>query len=593
MNAAAFEQDITRCGDHSPRALRDLTGAHAFVGSRWGEALVSGGELLRVLGAHPLALARAQASLSLEMTRIALGRSKLRPGPEDRRFTDPAWRDNPIFSRLLQGYLAWSSTLLELVHGLRVGADQRRRLLFVAEHLVAAGAPSNLFLTHPGFYSAAARTHGLSIVSGVRHLLEDVRTNRGLPRQVDDSAFRIGHNLATTEGAVVHRDEVFELIQYSPRTESVDAQPVLACPPQINKYYVLDLSPQNSFVRYALERGQQMFVISWRNPTAAQRDWDLATYVRATAQAIDIVREITGEQPVKLLGACAGGLTAAITLAWLAGRGEQSKVSCLSLFVTMLDSPRARRLARVADDAAVAAALARSQFSGVLDGADMARTFAWLRPNELIWHFVVNNYVLGNQPPAFDILYWNSDSTRLPAALHADLLSIYRNTRLRSGRDFTIDGVDIDIGAIDRDVFVVAGARDHITPWQACYRSMQMFGSNMRFVLGSAGHVQSLLCPPHDGLNSAMNEAADDADSAPKPDKRANADNACFYVNDDYSLDPAAWRRGARVQQGSWWPAWISWCESHGGEQKPAPAVYGNDEYEPIDAAPGRYVRQI
>jgi Poly(3-hydroxyalkanoate) synthetase len=392
MNAAAFEQDITRCGDHSPRALRDLTGAHAFVGSRWGEALVSGGELLRVLGAHPLALARAQASLSLEMTRIALGRSKLRPGPEDRRFTDPAWRDNPIFSRLLQGYLAWSSTLLELVHGLRVGADQRRRLLFVAEHLVAAGAPSNLFLTHPGFYSAATRTHGLSIVSGVRHLLEDVRTNRGLPRQVDDSAFRIGHNLATTEGAVVHRDEVFELIQYSPRTESVDAQPVLACPPQINKYYVLDLSPQNSFVRYALERGQQMFVISWRNPTAAQRDWDLATYVRATAQAIDIVREITGEQPVKLLGACAGGLTAAVTLAWLAGRGEQSKVSCLSLFVTMLDSPRARRLARVADDAAVAAALARSQFSGVLDGADMARTFAWLRPNELIWHFVVNNY---------------------------------------------------------------------------------------------------------------------------------------------------------------------------------------------------------
>lgn len=572
MNTAALNPNITRSGDNSPRALRDLTGAYAFVGSRWGEALSSGGELLRVLGTHPVALARAQASLTLEMTRIALGRSRLRPARDDRRFLDPAWQDNPVFSRVLQGYLAWSSALLELVHGLRIGADQRRRLLFVAEHIVAAGAPSNLFFTHPGFYAAAGRTHGLSIVSGVRHLLEDLGTNRGLPRQVDAGAFRVGRNVATTEGAVVYRDEVFELVQYSPRTETVDAQPVLACPPQINKYYVLDLSPEKSFIRHALDCGQQMFMISWRNPTAAQRDWDLATYVRATARAIDVVREISGQPAVKLLGACAGGMTAAVTLAWLAGRGEQDKVSCLSLLVTLLDSPRARRLARVADDTAVTAALARSQFSGVLDGADMARTFAWLRPNELIWHFVVNNYVLGNEPPAFDVLFWNSDTTRLPAALHADLLTIYRNNRLRSGNDLAIDGVAIDIRAIDCDVFVVAGARDHITPWQACYRSMQMFRANMRFVLGSAGHVQSLLCPPDAG---------------------ATHDGARFYVNDDYSLDPAAWRRGARVQQGSWWPAWVRWCESHGGERQAAPRVYGNDAYEPIDPAPGRYVRQV
>ena len=568
MNAVASDQDITRSGDSSPRALRDLTGAYAFVGSRWGEALSSGGELLKVLASHPVALARAQASLSLEMTRITLGRSRLRPDPEDRRFTDPAWRDNPVFRRLLQGYLAWSSALLELVHGLRIGADQRRRLLFVAEHLVAAGAPTNLFVTHPGFYDAAARSRGGSILAGVRHLIEDLRHNRGLPRQVDKSAFRVGRNLATTEGAVIFRNEVFELIQYSPRTATVDAQPVLVCPPQINKYYVLDLSPEKSFIRHALEAGQQVFAISWRNPTATKRDWDLATYVRSTARAIDVVRDISGDQPVKLLGACAGGLTAAVTAAWLAGRGEQSKLSCLSLLVTMLDSPRSRRLARVADDTAVTAALARSQFSGVLDGGDMARTFAWLRPNELIWHFVVNNYVLGNEPPAFDVLYWNSDTTRLPAALHADLLMIYRNNRLRSGGDFAIDGVEIDIRRIDRDVFVVAGARDHITPWQACYRSMQMFRANMRFVLGAAGHVQSILCPPDD-------------------------DSARFYVNDDYSLDPAAWRRGAREQRGSWWPAWVRWCESHGGERIAAPEVYGNDDYDPVEPAPGRYVRQI
>ncbi|ERJ19756.1 Poly3-hydroxyalkanoic acid synthase 2 protein [Salinisphaera shabanensis E1L3A] len=568
MNAIAIDTEMTRASDGSPRALRDLNGAQAFVGSRWGEALSSGAELLRVLALHPIALARAQASLSLEMTRIALGRSRLRPAPDDRRFTHPAWQENPAFRRLLQGYLAWSSALLELVHGLRIGADQRRRLLFVAEHLVAAGAPSNLFVTHPGFYDAAAHTRGVSIIRGIRHLLEDIRTNRGLPRQVDASAFRLGRNIAATEGAIVYRNEIFELIQYSPRTAEVDAQPVLFCPPQINKYYVIDLSPEKSFVRHALEAGQQMFAISWRNPTATQSDWDLGAYVRATAEAIDIVRAICGEQPVKLMGACAGGLTAAVTLAWLAGRGEQEKVSCLSLFVTMLDSPRSRRLARVADDAAVTAALARSRFSGVLDGADMARTFAWLRPNDLIWHFVVNNYVLGNEPPAFDVLYWNTDTTRLPAALHADLLMIYRRNRLRRGSDYAIDGVNIDIAAIDRDVFVVAGARDHITPWQACYRSMQMFRTNMRFVLGSAGHVQSILCPPGD-------------------------DSTRFYVNDDYSLDPAAWRRGAREQKGSWWPAWVRWAQCHGGEHVEAPIVYGNETHEALDPAPGRYVRQV
>jgi len=566
MSAIASEASRTPA-DSSPRALRDLTGAYAFVGSRWGEALSGARELLAVLASHPITLARVQAQLSLEMARIALGRSDLRPEPEDRRFTDPAWQSNPAFRRILQGYLAWSSALLELVYSLRLGADQRRRLLFVAEHLVAAGAPSNLFVAHPEFYAQATRTKGGSIIAGIRHLVADLSSNRGLPRQVNTDAFRVGRNIAATDGAVVYRDEIMELIQYSPRTAQVDEQPILFCPPQINKYYVVDLSPEKSLVRHALDAGQQFFTISWRNPTAAQRNWGLARYVEAVSTAIEVVRAINGPVPVKLLGACAGGLTAAVSLAWLAARGESDKVSCLSLLVTMLDSPRSRRLARVADEAAVAAALARSQSAGVLDGEDMARTFAWLRPNELIWHFVVNNYVLGREPPAFDVLYWNSDTTRLPAALHADLLSIYRDNQLRAGSTFMLNDTPIDISAIEHDVFVVAGARDHITPWQACYRTMQMFSANMRFVLGSAGHVQSILCPPDDA-------------------------SARFYVNDDYTLDPASWRRAAREQQGSWWPAWIRWCESHGGQSRPAPTVYGNDDYEPIEAAPGRYVRQ-
>jgi len=553
--------------DGSARAMRDLTGAYAFVGSRWGEALTGGRELLAMLAWHPLTLARAQARLSVEMGRIALGRSQLCPDPEDRRFADPAWQDNPAFKRVLQGYLAWSSALLELVHSLRLGADQRHRLLFVAEHLVAAGAPSNLFLTHPGFYERATRTQGGSIIAGLRHLIDDLRSNRGLPRQVDPDAFRVGHDIAATPGAVIFRDEIMEVIQYSPRTATVDSQPVLFCPPQINKYYVIDLASDKSFVRHALDAGQQFFVVSWRNPTAAQRDWDLARYVNALAAAIDIVRAVTDAPAVKLLGACAGGLTAAVTLAWLVAQGRGDRVSCLSMLVTMLDSPRSRRLVHMADEAAISAALARSNATGVLDGADMARTFAWLRPNELVWHFVVNNYVLGREPPAFDVLYWNSDTTRLPAALHADLLALYRDNRLRKPGGLTIDGTSIDISAIPHDVFVVAGARDHITPWQACYRSMQMFSANMRFVLGSAGHVQSILCPPDD-------------------------ESACFHVHDDYSLDPAAWRRAAHEQRGSWWPAWIRWCESHGGDTAAAPTIFGNDDHEPIEAAPGRYVRQ-
>lgn len=549
------------------RVERDLSGAYPAIDSRWPELRTAARELLVVFVSHPWVLARIEARLALETARIALGRSRLAPDADDRRFEHPAWQDNPAFRRVLQGYLAWSRALLELVNALQISPDQRRRLLFVARHMIAAGAPSNLFVTHPGFYDNALTTRGASIISGLRHLLSDLRTNHGLPRQVDAAAFRIGRNIAATEGAVVFRNEVCELIQYSPHTAQVDSRPLLFVPPQINKYYVIDLSPEKSLIRHALASGQQFFALSWRNPTAEQRHWGLDTYVQAVLEAIDVVQAITGGEPIKLVGACAGGLTATVALAQLAATGQQQRVACLSLLVTMLESPRGAAGDRRTDSAAIRAALLRSNRSGVLDGADMARAFAWLRPNELIWHFVANNYVLGQEPPAFDVLFWNSDTTRLPARLHADLLAIYRDNALRGGRGLTIGDVEIDVAKIDRDVFVVAGERDHITPWQSCYRSMQMFRSNTRFVLGAAGHVQSIVCPP-------------------------GAENAAFFCHDDYTLSPEEWRRAAREQDESWWPAWLRWCQAHGGTQSPAPDIYGNDEFEPIEAAPGRYVRQ-
>ncbi|MDA3921882.1 MAG: alpha/beta fold hydrolase [Salinisphaera sp.] len=561
MNASRAEP-FTRL-----RVERDLSGAYPAIDSRWSDMRAGSRELVGVFLSHPIILARVEAGLAIEMARIALGWSQLAPDPDDRRFEHEAWQTNPLFRRVLQGYLAWSQALLELLDSLQLSAGRRRRLLFAARHLIAAGAPSNLFVTHPEFYRNAVTSRGLSVVTGLRHIAEDLRYNHGLPRQVDTTAFRLGRNIAATEGAVIFRNEICELIQYSPRTPQVDGRPVLFVPPQINKYYVVDLSPDKSFIRHALDAGQQFFSLSWRNPTAAQRGWGLAEYVQAVIEAIEVVQAVGAGAPVKLMGACAGGLTATLALAVLAARGQQERIACLSLFVTMLESPRADSADRSADRAAIRAALARSSTAGVLDGADMARAFAWLRPDDLIWHFVTNNYVLGREPPAFDVLYWNSDTTRLPARLHADLLAIYRDNALHEDGGLTVDDVPIDLSKIDRDVFVVAGERDHITPWQSCFRSMQMFRANTRFVLGGAGHVQSIVCPPGSG-------------------------HARFFIHDDYALTPEAWRKAAKQQDDSWWPAWVRWSQAHGGDTRVAPDSYGNDDFEPIEAAPGRYVRQ-
>ncbi|RJS94385.1 alpha/beta hydrolase [Salinisphaera sp. Q1T1-3] len=528
----------------------------------------SAAELLSACARQPAVLARIELALAGRLALIALGRTPMSVDTADRRFAHPAWRRRAPFRRALQGYLAWSHSLRELIEALRVDAQTRERLRFVVEHVVAAGAPSNLCLTHPGFYDNLVATRGRSLLNGLRQLVDDWRHNDGLPRQVDPAAFRVGRDLAATPGAVIFRNDLFELIQYAPRRAEVDARPLLFVPPQINKYYVLDLAPDNSLVRHALEAGQQVFMISWRNPTAAQRDWGLDAYVGAVGDAVDIVWGIGGEQPVKLVGACAGGLTAAIALALAHRRGRAARVACLSLFVTLLgeltDSASSRG---TFGNRAIRHALAHSSRTGVLDGADLARAFAWLRPDDLIWRFVTNNYVLGQRPPAHDILFWNADTTRLPARLHADLLSIYTADSLRTPRGVHIDETAIDLSEIDQDVFIVAGARDHITPWTACFRTTRLLDTNMRFVLADAGHVQTVVSPPRSGGG---------------------------YLSDTCARDEAAadWQERAPRRDGSWWPEWFDWCRARGGPTVAASMRYGNDAHEPIEAAPGRYVRQ-
>lgn len=534
-------------------------------------------ELLAASARQPLTLARIELKLAARLALIGLGRQPMALSGDDRRFLHIGWQRGIVFKRALQTYLAWSSALSELVDALEVAPHTRERLRFIVRHVNAAGAPSNLFLLHPGFYSRARATRGRSVLNGLSHFITDMTRHGGLPQQVDAAAFTIGKDVAATAGAVIYRDALVELIQYAPQTPSQDSAPVLVVPPQINKFYVFDLSPGNSFVGHALAAGQAVFILSWRNPTAAQKRWGLADYVTAASDAIDRVSAVHDGAPVKLVGACAGGLTAAVTLAYRramadAGQPPTAKVACLSLFVTLLgksETVDAQGLAH--DERAVRQALARSSRRGVLDGADMARAFAWLRPEDMIWRFVTNNYVLGRNPPASDILFWNADTTRLPARLHADFLRIYGDDALARADGLKINGMSIDLSAIDCDIFVMAGEKDHITPWRACHDSAARLVGACRFVLVDAGHVQSLVCPPGSAVSY-------------QSDIRAAGEHA-----DD-------WQAEAPRFAGSWWDEWLDWCRAHGGESIPAPTAYGHaDETiqaQAIDVAPGRYVRQ-
>jgi polyhydroxyalkanoate synthase len=495
----------------------------------------------------------------------ARGRGELAPGPKDRRFTDAAWTENFLYRRLLGVYLAADAELDSWLAGSTLSDVDRERARFVLSLGLDAVAPSNLPL-NPAAVKQFLDTGGASAVEGVRHLLGDVRHNGAFPSQVDGERFSVGGNLATTAGSVVFRNEVLELIQYDPSTEQVRARPLVITPPQINKYYVFDLSEDKSIVRHARDNGLQVFVVSWRNPTAEQRDWDLATYLRALEEALDAVRAITGSPDVNLTGACSGGITSVALAAHLAARGKPV-INALTLFVSVFDMAEDRTLLGVfASDETLAAAKRHSHVHGVLDGRELAKVFNLLRPNDLIWTYWVNNYLLGKRPPAFDVLYWNNDTTRLPAAFHGQLIDIYRDNLLAEPGAVVVDGTPLDLGRITADAFVMAGTTDHITPWEACYRSARRLGGTVEFTLSSSGHIQSILNPPGNPKSK-------------------------YYSNSALPESAEQWRDGATTVSGSWWPRWMEWLGERSGDLVDAPSKVGNDTYAPLEAAPGSYVR--
>jgi polyhydroxyalkanoate synthase len=518
------------------------------------------------LARHPRRVATRAAGLTAELGRVAAGRSELGPAKGDRRFADPAWAGNWLLRRLLQSYLAAGETVDGLITDAQVDWRAERRARLAAGNVVDALAPTNFPWSNPDVIRETVNTGGANFVRGARQLVQDLSTPPRLPATVDTTKFEVGGNLAVSPGSIVLRTEVFELIQYRPSTEQVREVPLLFVPPTINKFYILDISPGRSIAEHYIGLGLQVFAISWRNPEQAQGHFDLDTYARAVAEARDAVASITAHRQVSVAAACSGGLIAAGLLGSLAAGGELRDVASLTLMVSALDNDIEGTASALVSRDLAAAAVAESARKGYLDGQALQGVFTWLRPNDLVWNYVVNNYLLGKDPPAFDILYWNQDTVRLAAGLHRDYVHIGLDNSFARPGALEVLGKAVDLAAVDVDTYFVAGLNDHIVPWESVYKGARLFGGRPRFVLSTSGHIQSLINPPG-------------------PDSRSS-----FRVADDLPEQPERFLAEAPRLPGSWWSDWDAWLEVRSGELKPAPKTLGNRAHKAHAKAPGTYV---
>ena len=541
-------------------------GAPRFIAP--GSAVKVGAGLAR----RPGRVVGRAAGLGAALARTAAGRSELAPAKGDRRFADPAWEGNWLFRRLLQGYLAVGETVDGLISDAEVDWRAERRARLAAGNVIDALAPTNFAWSNPTVIKEVVDTGGGNLVRGARHLVQDLNTPPRLPATVDTSKFEVGGNVAVSPGSVVLRTDVFELIQYRPATEQVREVPLLFVPPTINKFYVFDISPGRSMIEHYVAQGQQVFAISWRNPDQEQGDFDLDTYAQAVAEARDAVASITAQSGVHLAAACSGGIITAGLLGHLAAAGELDQVASLTLMVCALDNDTEGTMSALTTRDVAAAAVAESARKGYLDGQALAGVFTWLRPNDLVWNYVVNNYLLGKEPPAFDILFWNQDTVRLAAGLHRDFIHIGLDNSFAHPGGLEVLGEPVDLGAVGLDTYFVAGVSDHIVPWESAYKGALLFGGNRRFVLSRSGHIQSLVNPPsRDGAQS----------------------RSSFRVADDLPATPEefAAQGWAGIQvPGSWWGDWDAWLAERSGALKPAPKRLGNQAYKAQGKAPGTYV---
>jgi polyhydroxyalkanoate synthase len=550
----------------SEDASRNTLALNPLVGIRGQDLVESAGILFKAIVNEPKVATEQWLSFLGELGSIVAGESERAPKSGDRRFSDATWKESALHGGMLKAYLAWGDAVSGFVDKTSLSDIDKTRAHLVTEILIDAVAPTNSMLTNPAAARKFVDTGGRSLWRGLKNYVDDLAKNGGMPSMVDRSAFKVGETLATTPGGVVFRNELLELIQYTPTTPNVRKRPLVITPPQINKYYALDLSPDKSMVRFLLDNGIQVFCVSWRNPTAAHREWGLDTYVAALDEAVDVARDVTGNDDISMMGSCSGGITSTAYFATLGSAGQQ-KIRNMVLAVCLLDPNTADESAFgcLMTPETMRAAKETSRLRGMVDGHELARMFAWMRPNDLIWNYWVNNYLLGNQPPAFDILYWNADTTRLPAGLHGDYLDLYFTNPFVNARKLTLNGEMIDMSRIKADSYVIAGVTDHITPWKGVHKTAQIMGEGTTFVLSNSGHLQSLINPP----------------SNPK---------ASFMIGAVNPSGPEAFVAAAEKRKGSWWLDWRDWLHARSGEEVAAPESLGSERHPVLAAAPGTYV---
>ena len=491
---------------------------------------------------------------------------KVEPEPGDRRFAAPAWRDSPIYDYLHQAYLLNVRYLKEMVEVLPAQDDKARdKMRFLARQVADAMAPTNFAATNPEFIQLALETKGQSITDGINNLLKDFE--KGRISMTDESVFEVGKNIATTEGAVVFENEVMQLIQYAPLTPKVGTRPLLVVPPCINKFYIMDLQPDNSLIRFMVEQGNTVFLVSWRNPMEAQGHLGWDDYLEhGPLAAISVIREITRVKQINALGFCVGGTILTSALGVLKARGDDC-VASLTLLTTLLDFSDTGEIGLFIDEQALATREATIGQGGLLPARDLQNTFSFLRANDLVWNYVQNNYLKGQKPQAFDLLYWNSDSTNLPGPFACWYMrNMYLDNSLRVPGKLTMCGETVDLGKLDMPVYLLATREDHIVPWQSAYLSTRILGGKLRFVLGASGHIAGVINP-------------------------ASKNKRSYWINDDVQAEADAWLAAATEMKGSWWLDWANWIKEHCGEQRAARKI-GTTKYKAIEPAPGRYVRE-
>ena len=486
------------------------------------------------------------------------------PVGEDRRFSDKAWREHPYFAWLRDAYLLYGDYVREFAALADADDVTRKRLAFLARQYVDAISPSNFLATNPEALQRALATGGASIAQGWSNLVADAQ--RGRIAMSDETAFEVGRNLALTPGSVVLRNPLIELIQYSPTTAKVAKRPLLIVPPCINKYYILDLQPANSFVRYAIAEGHTVFMVSWRNIPAELGGLAWDDYLdQGVLAAVAAVRDIAGSKTINALGFCIGGTLLACALAVLAARDE-SPVASATFLATMLDFADPGDIGVYVSREGLAARTPALCSGGRIQGSELAGAFASLRPNELVWNYVVGNYLKGQTPPAFDLLYWNGDSANLPGPMYVDYIrNMYLDNRLREPGALSMCGQSIDLGRVTMPSYVLATREDHIVPWRSAYKSVDLLGGKPTFVLGASGHIAGVINPP------AKN--------------RRN-----YWVGEVSHDNPDQWLGRARMEPGSWWPHWSAWLRRHAGGVRSAPKALGSDRHRPLAPAPGTYV---